>query len=735
MKRWLGLCAGLAMLSAAAIGQSWQVRVRAASGQYRLRAGPYQFTGSVGQRLQQVRRRTGRDRMGAYHATRFAWRWQGRRVEGEIRVYAGARAARFLLHFPHAVRLPALNKTSTGARAAGWPIFPDFTVLPRHFRVFSYRNWVFSPPQFRAGQSGTPWLLYNRRYQAWVVSPASHFQLTVMHGDGRHEMGVRLDGHLRQVPAGFTMSSVLVFAPRINPAFERWGRALNRLSGRRIPSNQADDSLRYLGYWTDNGAHYYYHYRPALGYTGTLLAELAHLRKRNIPVRYLQIDSWWYQKDSMYFNGRLLHPKNPKFPKARWNVYGGVWRYTASRTLFPHGLKAFQQAAGLPLITHGRWISQRSPYHKRYRIEGIAPVDMKYWNHIAGYLHANGVVTYEQDWLNFIRQYSHFASKPRAGHAFFHDMSASMQRRGITLQYCMPVPAEILQGSLYPNLTTTRVSDDHFVRARWYDFLFTSRLASALGIRPWADVCSSRHVNAILLQTLSAGPVGFGNAIGREKRSVLMQATRADGVLVKPDSSLVPVDRDYELQAHGIAAPLLGRAFTERGGLRTAYVFAFTPTPAADGPVQFRARTIGLHGPMYVLDYFQGTAAYVPAGKSYSSRLGHDAASYYICATPGPGGIAFLGDANEFVGLGKARVPAIQTGKNRLRATIRLAAGEESVIVRGFAPQAPTASASGGRVGKVRFNPSSHLFTLQVMRPEGGTGRKVSVRVTIKEGT
>ena len=53
------------------------------------------------------------------------------------------------------------------------------------------------------------------------------------------------------------------------------------------------------GYWTDNGAHYYYHTLPDSDYEETLLRLRDHFVREDIPVRYIQIDSWWYFKGEM----------------------------------------------------------------------------------------------------------------------------------------------------------------------------------------------------------------------------------------------------------------------------------------------------------------------------------------------------------------------------------------------------------------------------------------------------
>ena len=92
------------------------------------------------------------------------------------------------------------------------------------------------------------------------------------------------------------MMSALVIAPGINRAFDVWGRFLTDLAGKKRPANDADVSLKYLGYWTDHGARYYYRFEDALGYAGTLLEVRRQFRTMNIRLGYVQLDSWFYPK-------------------------------------------------------------------------------------------------------------------------------------------------------------------------------------------------------------------------------------------------------------------------------------------------------------------------------------------------------------------------------------------------------------------------------------------------------
>jgi hypothetical protein len=149
--------------------------------------------------------------------------------------------------------------------------------------------------------------------------------------------------------------------------------------------------------------------------------------------------------------------------------------------------------------------------------------------------------------------------------AFMNNMASAMSNAGLTMQYCMALPRHFLQSSLYSHLTSIRVSGDRFSSARWDDFLYASALASSLGIWPWSDVFMSSETDNLLLSTLSAGIVGVGDPIGAESATNLFQTIRTDGVIVKPDEPIVPIDATYIQDAQALKQPMVASTYTDFG--------------------------------------------------------------------------------------------------------------------------------------------------------------------------
>ena len=465
-------------------------------------------------------------------------------------------------------------------------------------------------------------------------------------------------------------------------------------------ANDATPYLERLGYWTDNGAAYYYQYDASQGYTGTLLGVRSYFASLGVPLAYMQLDSWWYPKGPERIVERQsrrpvhLHRRPDRLAATARTVLQRPWASRSSRTR-----AGLTPRAPTAPNTRCRTTSRPTPPTGRASPSSIA---------------ASGVTVYEQDWLN--QAALPITTNLPDQDAFKDHMAAAMAAAHVDMQYCMPLPRHYLQGSKYPNLTTTRVSVDRFSSPRYVDFLFTSLLTSSLGAWPWSDTFNSPETDNLLLSTLSAGMVGVGDATGSASVTNLLQAVRPDGVIVKPDVPIVPIDQTFLDQASGDGAPLVAAARTDFGaGLSAAYVYAFTV--GAGTTATFAPSALGLSGEVYVYDYFQGTGAAVDAAGPYAQALPNGSA-YDVVVPIGPSGIAFLGDQGKFVSLGKKRIPSV-TDNGTLAVTVAFAPGEAMVTLHGYATAAPTVSATTGAVGAVTWSAPTGLFSFPVMPASG----------------
>ena len=660
-------------------------------GSYAVQAGDpaFVFRGALGRPAADLAAGSGTDAVGIYRQIAFRANDASGRT-AFIRTYEGRALVRFAMTWRDA------TPNTEG--------FPKLVAAPDPpYKASFAGKWSI----LRFDENGTegPLAGFDESGRTYVLSAAANFMVARTARTPEGAIETRIHPAIGTLPAGFTHEALLAVGNGINLTFDAWGRGLTDLQGKVRPANDADPSLASLGYWTDNGAAYYYAYDPGLGYEGTLLAVRDAFLRDGIRLGYLQIDSWWYPK-----GGALDWNPLPN----QWDF--GIGTYVAHPGLFPQGLESFQQRLGVPLLTHARWIDEKSPYRALYRMSNNVILEPRYWASVADYLATAGVFAYEQDWLDHKATAAYTLDDQNA---FMDNMAGALRARGLKMQYCMATPRHLLQGSKYGHLTTARLSEDVFNRDRWDQFLYSSRLATALGVWPWSDVFRSSERDNLLLATLSAGVVGVGDNVNEIVPENLRMAARADGILVKPDSSLLPTDETILADARHDRSPLVASAATEHGGARAVYVFAHARGGEATATI-FPA-TLGFTGTAFAWDALARKGRLVDAKAPFLQDL-VDARAYVVLVPVGASGLALVGDEGKFATLGRKRIASADNSACGLSAIVNFAPGEKSVTLLGWSPSRPRVASPVGAIESVAWDAATGVFRVTVLPgPDRGT--------------
>ncbi|HEU0228886.1 MAG TPA: hypothetical protein VFQ86_14200, partial [Arachidicoccus soli] len=271
----------------------------------------WRFSGTVGQAVSSLKKTSGKDNYGIFHQISFQWKADNHYI-ASIKYYQTRPIVLFSLNIPEGANHINLK-------------FPDFTEFPKDLQKFSYANNVFAPHQFKLNNTSTPWLFFDNKDNAFILSPASDFIVSKMYGNGEDNIASGLNDNLTNLPKNFSHQSLLIMEKGIANAWADWGDCLRNIYNRIRPANDADKLLKYYGYWTDNGADYYYNYDTTKGYANTLIDLTKRYQEEGIPLGYMQLDSWWYDKSVYDPDG---HPtadhKNKNLPYGTWNRYGGT---------------------------------------------------------------------------------------------------------------------------------------------------------------------------------------------------------------------------------------------------------------------------------------------------------------------------------------------------------------------------------------------------------------------------
>ena len=240
-----------------------------------------------------------------------------------------------------------------------------------------------------------------------------------------------------------------------------------------------------------------------------------------------------------------------------------------------------------------------------------------------------------------------------------------------------------------------RVSDDRFDRNRWDTFLYTSRLASAVGVWPWADVFMSTRTRQPAAGDAVGGVVGVGDALGAVNADNVRRVMRADAVLIKPDVPLVPTDESIvaEAQAHQVAHG--GLDVYRPRSVETLYVFAYARDGAPQS-VAFSPARLGVAGATYVYDVFGDTGRVLNARRlvhDHGRRAARTSSRRPLARRASPSWATRERSCRS----GKKRI-SDWSDDGTVHATVSSQAGEQAVTLHGYAPSA----ASRRRAGRLR---------------------------------
>ena len=397
-------------------------------------------------------------------------------------------------------------------------------------------------------------------------------------------------------------------------AMRKWGATLRRAQGlasARLP----DPTLRQLGYGTQNGAFYYYHADAGRTMAQQLVAVGAALAEAGVPARYALLDSWWYHTDAKR-GLTLWEPRADVFPggigalrEATGWYFQMHGRYFSSETPYRqrYAFAAEPEGAGptAPGVQDG--------YDPTNGASMAVPLEGRFWRDLLGAAREEwGLRVYEQDWLWNTFERMNFTLGTFGGAArWLRALDEGALATGTAVQLCMALPRQLLFAAGMRSVTQARASDDyHPGMADRCNFPFcvhyigtSSLLLHALGIAPSKDTywssasadncCNPRYCEARLppppdptqscnakgprterfaelhavVAAYSTGPNAPSDKAGVANASLVRMACRPDGLLLRPSSPMLAIDKSIYGAAFGAAAAAAaGGAFARARG-------------------------------------------------------------------------------------------------------------------------------------------------------------------------
>ena len=548
------------------------------------------------------------------HIARWKLISNGTQISAGILEYQEAPFVKFEIIFHDGV-----SKTSTRNRNLPIVKFPNFDLEGPNRRVFAYRVQVFTPPIKHLVNTSTqgPVVFYDNELNSFVLGPADNFvmgrtgtiaksfdfetnnkkkiqknlvgDVTIFHG---------IEGLVESIPVGYTHSSLLLFTKGINKAIVDWCGLLQKIH--KVPPRDPLDDLftARLGYWTDNGAYYYYKTEKGMDYASTLLHAKQIFDEKGIPFRYFQLDSWWYPKVPK--KSWTRPPKKWFAPLVKGLAKGGADKWEPIPEHFPEGLSMFRRKLGLPLAAHARWFAPETGYRPEYKFEindfGAHPLEQRFWEDLMANAKSMGIEMYEQDWITTMFNNIPFLRRDiYAGENMLNWMGKAAENHELTIQYCMAPPGVFMQALKLPAVTNARTGGDYWARAPKEFFIPDITQANILcwgiGIWPSYDVYYSKKTSIFTNQflyrehypefmtitsVLGGGLVCPGDRAPNADANLLLKSCNGDGILLKPDRPLTPNDLMFKQHEK----PYIMDTWTRKGDdLEWNYIVAVSMWP------------------------------------------------------------------------------------------------------------------------------------------------------------
>ncbi len=396
--------------------------------------------------------------------------------------------------------------------------------------------------------------------------------------DGHHEQVVAVardgltwgwHGDLDTVPAGFATTLGIYVAATVADALAAWGADVRAAAG---PVRHADDAVTtHLSYWTDNGAAYWYRTEVGATIAGSVAAAVGQLRDDGVPIRSVELDSWFYEHATPRPIAEIGYPEAvPPTGAMRWSARADAFPPPAPPADDAGGvdpIAAFQARLDAPLVVHARHISPDSPYvtdpDEWWTDDAAAhPRDPEFFRQWFDAAVGWGATCIEQDWM-LMSWFGVRGLRAGAGRAAAWQRALNDHARatGIGLIWCMATPADLMLAASLDRVVAVRTCDDYRFADDpaflWTWFLTVNRLTNELGLRAFKDCFFSRadgvegndgidgdqHAEfEALLAALSGGPVGIGDRIGRTDRDVVLRTCDDDGRLRRVDRALAATD-------------------------------------------------------------------------------------------------------------------------------------------------------------------------------------------------
>lgn len=323
----------------------------------------------------------------------------------------------------------------SGSMRRGVPSAAACCAMCAQDSVCRYFSWI--------GRNGTDPDLANNCYMKWSTAGRRVARGHVSGGacpQRPMDLVAGVQGRVASLPAGHEASFIIAGSAGkgVRPAMEKWGRALRtRHNTSRSPLGTVE---RKISYWTDNGAYYFGRNKPT---AQQLAGAVNQARAQGIPLQSVQLDPW-AQNMCNFTPFTDLDSLSHSIGGLNFTVYSFFFCPEKSRDYFR-----------LPFL--------RSVEFEKGQFAQVAPnASFALYDRLMSE-RAGLMAMFEVDFLSYYALLvPEFFSTVDAARDWAAGMHRAASKHGTNIQYCMPLPAWLLQSLEFSSVTNARASGDNF---------------------------------------------------------------------------------------------------------------------------------------------------------------------------------------------------------------------------------------------------------------------------------
>ncbi len=626
------------------------------------------------------------DKLGTFQSMDMHYRFENEEkyVDISIKQYSDENFIVFELSIPDGIKI-----TDKGNYSELITSFPSFINASLNTKIFTFRNAIFCPPSRKIGVTSGPVLFYDDELNCYLISPMDGFLNTVISESRSKRISCGIHGLIKVLPEGFSQKFIFIFGKGINKSMEKLGDILLKYHESERKSLYANVVTSYLGFWTNNGAYYYYKTERGMNYEDTMVAIKDYFKEHKIPIGYYNFDSWWYLKHT---NKVFTTIFRPLVRLLGGGLYGNTLRWEVDPHNFTTDLQTYyQKLFKKPISAHNRRWDARSPYVKEFEFETYknhaVPLKKEFWDWLMSHAKKSGIDVYEQDWMkNQIKSMPILRNNYNAKGKWLNNMAIAAKENGVDIFYCMQIPGILLYSIKHSNVNIARCSGDY--NHRWplsYRFIHSTQtniLFHAVGINSHPDVFRSKTMEDVkfrpfgekfpyfkcLYQILNAGVVAPGDKKENVNWPLLRKTCRDDGLLLKPDKCLTANDLMFKIHRKYYICD----TYTKINELTWRYILVCNIWPKRVKERFFTLKELGYDGNEYLLfDYNSSILRLIKNEdiidigylKKYKFK-------YYIFCPITVSGMALIGCPDKFVICSKKLFPEVNATTDSLSFSI-----------------------------------------------------------------